>query len=311
MFRKLFFCALSLILISNIKLFAQVESDSTREYRQNNFWYDWDNSEWSDWGFHGKPFIEVNYGFGIPKHDKLVSKIADVGAAEIKLGYATQDAGYYDNLIDFHDKYAFFSKLSSELKSTSSKLGEMKSDLWRFGLGNRSGYGYRLGGFSILPYHGGGFVWSKLDMKEYPAQFYTLLNPPMELSDARNDTDILNRFHDSFRFGTFSEGGVRFEVASFVSMDICYEAEVIFPRYLFWKHAGSLLIEEGTMGVLNHFIDKISDSSPYAAPIVNFFLKNGLSYAFYSLKKTNMNWPFSTESPLTYETIKFGLTFTF
>ncbi|MFA7228081.1 MAG: hypothetical protein WC061_03515, partial [Melioribacteraceae bacterium] len=73
----------------------------------------------------------------------------------------------------------------------------------------------------------------------------------------------------------------------------------------------SLIIEEGAKGILNHFIDKVADSSPYAAPIVNFFLKNGLSYAFFSLKKANMNWPFSTESPLTYETFKFGITFTF
>jgi hypothetical protein len=53
------------------------------------------------------------------------------------------------------------------------------------------------------------------------------------------------------------------------------------------------------------------DSSPVAGPIMNFLLKGGYSYAFYKLKSEKMNWPFNTETPLTYETIKFGLTFSF
>jgi len=311
MIRKLFLCASVLILLTNINLFAQNGKDSTDEKWDNDKWYDWDNYEWFGWEFHGKPFIELNYGFGTPKHNKLVSKFADVGLAEIKLGYAAQDSYYFDNIIEFHDKYSFVSRLSSDLQSTSTTIGEMKSDLWRFGFANRSGYGYKVKNISILPYHGGGFVWSKLDMIDYPAKFYLLTNPPMRIDDAIRDTDVLNRFHDAFRFGTLSEGGIRIEVASFASMDIGYEATVIFPRHLFWKHIGSLLIEEGTIGLLNHFIDEVADSSPYAAPVVNFLLKNGLSYAFYSLKKGNMNWPFATEAPLTYETFKVGITFTF
>jgi hypothetical protein len=311
MIRKLFFSAAALLLFANINLFAQTENDSTDRNNCNDRWYDWNNSEWFGWEFHGKPFIELNYGLSSAKHDKLISKIADLGAVELKLGYATQESYYQDNIIEFHDKYTFGSKLSFDLQSKSAKLGEMRSDLWRFGFANRNGYGYKAGELSILLYHSSGFSWSKLDMKDYPAQFYLKINPPMNIADAANDTDILNRFHDSFRFGTVSEGGVRIEVASFASVDVGYETAVIFPRYLFWKHAGSFIIEEASMGVLNHFIDKVADSSPYAAPIVNFLLKNGLSYAFFSLKKTSMNWPFSTESPLTYETFKFGMTFTF
>jgi hypothetical protein len=311
MFRKFSLYASALILLASINLFAQNEKDSTDEKWDNNKWYDWDNYEWLGWDFYGKPFIEVNYGFGTPKHDKLVSKFANVGLAEIKLGYATQESYYSDKIIEFRDKYSFVSKFSADLKSSSVTIGEMKSDLWRFGFAKRSGYGYRINSLSILLYHGSGFAWSKLDMIDYPAKTYLLTTPQMSIEDARRDTDILNRFHDSFRFGTLSEGGLRIEVASFASMDFGYEAAVIFPRHLFWKHIGSLLIEESASGVLNHFIDEVADSSPYAAPVVNFLLKNGLSYAFYSLQKANMNWPFSTETPLTYETLKIGVTFTF
>ena len=311
MFRKIFLFALVVIFLTSINLLAQNEQDSTDEKWHDDNWYDWENYEWFGWEFHGQPFIELNYGLGIAKHDKLVSKFADVGLAEIKLGYATQESYYFDNIIEFHDKYLFGSKFSADLKSASVTIGNMKSDLWRFGFANRSGYGYKLNNFSILLYNGSGFVWSKLDMIDYPAKTYLLTTPPMSIEDARRDTDILNRFHDSFRFGTLSEGGVRIEVASFASIDFGYEAAVIFPRHLFWKQIGSFIIEESAIGVLNHFIDEVADSSPYAAPVVNFLLKNGLSYAFFSLRKANMNWPFTTEAPLTYETFKLGLTFTF
>ncbi len=311
MSRKLFLLSFLLILLVNINLFAQNEKDSTAEKSCNDEWNGWENYEWLGWDFHGKPFIEMNYGVGTPKLDKLVSKFTNVGIAEIKLGYATQESYYSNSVIEFHNKFSFGSKFSADLKSASKTIGEMKSSLWRFGFANRSGYGYRFHDISILPYFGSGFVWSKLDMIDYPAKTYILTNPPLTIETARSDTDLLNRFHDFPRFGTLSEGGVRIEVASFASLDFGYEAAVIFPRHLFWKQIGSFIIEESAIGVLNHFIGEVADSSPYAAPVVNFLLKNGLSYAFYSLKKTNMNWPFSTESPLTYEIFKFGLTFTF
>jgi len=311
MIRKFFLLNLILILLAGMNLFAQDEPDSTKWKWDDEFKSDWGNSEWFGWNFHGNPFIEVNYGLGMPKLDKLSSKFADAGMAELKLGYATQEQYYSENVIEFHDKFSFVSKFSADLKSASPEPGEMKSDLWRFGFANRSGYGYKLDDISILPYYGSGFVWSKLDMIDYPANTYLIASPPITIDDARTDTDKLNRFHDAFRFGTLSEGGIRFEFGSFASVNFGYETAVIFPRYLFWKHMGNLIIEESAMGVLNHFIDEVLDSSPYAAPIVTVLLKNGLSYAFYSLKKKNMNWPFSTESPLTYETVKLGLTFTF
>ena len=63
--------------------------------------------------------------------------------------------------------------------------------------------------------------------------------------------------------------------------------------------------------MIDNFVDKIFDRSPAAVPVVDFLLKNGLAYSLYLLKKENMNWPFNTETPLTYETFKLGVTFLF
>lgn len=310
MARKLFILSM-FVLISISGLYAQEKKDSTDEKSNVENWLDWDNYDWFRWEFHGRPFMEVNYGLGKLNHNKLVSKFADIGLLELKLGYASRYSYFEKEIIEFKEKYAFVSRLRADLKSSSVNLGEMKSDMWKFGFANRKGYGYHFDQLSILPYHGEGYVWSRLDMLDYPAQFYLLLNPPMSLGDASDDTEILNRYHQDFRFGTFNEAGIRIEISSSFSLNAGYEAVVIFPRHLFWKHLGSMIIENAAQGLLNNFIDEVGDSSPYVLPVINFLLKNGLSYAFFTFKKDRMNWPFATETPLTGEIFKFGVTFTF
>ena len=311
MMRKIFLFAVAIILFTNMNLLAQNGQDSTNKNCDDEKWLNWKDYEWFHWEFHGKPFMEVNYGFGTTDHKKLKSSFADNGLLEIKLGYASRSTHYSENIIQFSEKYLFGSKLGADLKSSSTVIGEMKSNLWRFGFAKRGGYAYKFNNFSIMPYNSSGFSWSRLDMINYPAQFYLLINPPMSLDDAFNDTEILNRFHDAYRFGTVNEGGIKFDIASSVSFNVSYEAAVIFPRHLVWKHLGSMIIEESAKHFLGNFIDEVSDSSPYATPIVDFLLNNGLSYAFFTLKKDRMNWPFATEEPLTYEMIKFGITVTF
>jgi hypothetical protein len=316
MMKKLFLLLAALVLIVNVAVYAQ-DSDSTDNDEGNGHsWHSWHN--WNNWGHHwfhfneeGDPFIEVHYGFSTPKQTNIFSKFAKVGFGEIKLGYSKVDSVYDPNIIELKDKYVFASRISSYLKSGSPNFDEMKSDMWRFGIGRRSGYGYQFGNVTITPYHSGSFAWSRLVMETSPSDFWLLTNPPMPFNKALNDVNILNRFHGAFRFGTVWEGGISLTISKIASINTGYEAAVIFPRYMFWKHAGSLIIEEGGLGLLDKFIDEIADRSPIAAPIVNFLLKNGFSYAFYTLKKDKMNWPFETEAPLTYETFKLGITVTF
>jgi hypothetical protein len=308
MIRKIIYYLIAFSFLAGVSVYAQDDKDSTKDSweKRGHHWFKFD---WK-WKFHGHPFIELNYGQGNAKSDKLTSKLADVGLLEFKLGYSTQDS-FEDNIIEFNDKFVFGSRLASGIKTAGADLGVMRSSLLRFGLEKRSGYGYKFGDFTILPYISRGVAWSRLLMEDYPAQFYLLVKPPMSLADAVTDTDILNRYHDNIRFGTVWEGGIRFDFLKSISLNAGYQASVVFPRHMFWKHAGSAIIEEAGLGLLDNFIDEITDSSPYVAPVVNFILKNGFSYAFYTLKKEKMNWPFETEAPLTYETFKFGITFSF
>jgi len=293
MFKKIF---LLVLVALSVPAFAQ-------NYQKSLGW-DWDDDRWH-WKT-GQPFIEVNWGFGSPDHKKLYSKFSDVGLAEIKLGFANYDDPYDEGIQYFEMKYAFLSQIANKLQSGKRKLSELPSEMLRFGFGRRDGYGYNFDNIKILPYVQSAIGWSKIEMKDWPVS--VMLASSMQ--NALDDTEILKRYDKNFRFGTINEGGINFSFGM-VSLNAGYEATVIFPRYVFWKHLGSYAIEMAGLRALDKFIDEVIDASPLAGPIVNFLLKNGYNYAFYSLKKEKMNWPFNTETPITYETIKLGITFTF
>ncbi|MDX9923910.1 MAG: hypothetical protein RBS48_04035 [Ignavibacteriaceae bacterium] len=287
-------------------------TDDDDDYGWAHNW-EWNGYDWLNWKFD-RPFMELNYGIGDYKHKDMFSKFASAGSWELKLGYSDIGSADDNNIVDFNESFVFVSHISSRLSSQERKITELPFDNWRFGIGKREGYGYDLGALSILPYTQSGFVWTRVEMEDYPAGIWiTPLDDyfPSPGQSAYNDYKILQRYDKDFRFGTLVEGGVRFETASVVSISAGYEAAVIFPRHLFWKHLGSLVIEETGKGALEYFIERVMDSSPAAAPIINVILKSAYSYAFYALKKDNMNWPFNTEKPLTYETFKFGVTFVF
>ncbi|MCF8261917.1 MAG: hypothetical protein K9J12_14150 [Melioribacteraceae bacterium] len=257
--------------------------------------WDWDDDSWYD---YSTPFIEFNAGLSEIKHDAFINKFSDVGLGELKLGFSSRDSFYKGVVFEMEDKYFFVSNLSTELHVDEPEAVSLDSKLWRFGFGKRSGYGYDFSGFGIFPYTTSGYSLSKLQMSEYPFV-------PLE------DIKVLDRFNEAIRFGSTVEGGLQLSIVNTISFDIGYEASTIFPRYLIWKHLGSAIIEEAGLSFLDHFIDEVVDASPAVGPIINFLLKNGYRYAAYSLKKGDMNWPFPTEEPLTYETVKVGITFTF
>ena len=62
---------------------------------------------------------------------------------------------------------------------------------------------------------------------------------------------------------------------------------------------------------LTYYTGKLVDDNPTIGPIINFLISSLYLYGYYSLRKTDMNWPFSTETPLRYEIINFGVSFMF
>lgn len=249
-----------------------------------------------------KPAISFNYGFTNLKRKDINSKnLIDPVAFELKLGTIKQKNIYgKEDLLKEKYNYFLISNYSSYIKNKNSNLSDINTDTWKLGFGSQTGYGYKFSqSFAIVPYTEGSFNWSRINFA-YDTNFVTAY-----------DRKIIDLYDESFRLGTSSAGGVKFKMFDNLVLDFSYERQLVFQRVLFWKMAGSYIIEAASQGLLDNFIYKIFESSPYAAPIVSFILKNALSYGFYELRQEKMNWPFKSESSLSFDLFKFGITFIF
>jgi len=305
--KKLLLFVTAFTFIINSNLFSQEEEkgkDEKSDTAETEETDSWDNDDWKDFNFefdlfdsYKSPSISLTYGFSSINLQNFSGSFASPNIPEIKLGYTTEKPAWSEEgIIKYKYNYIFLSNVTTDISGTPD-ADEIESNLWRFGFGWANGYGYDLGSAAIIPYNSYSLAWSKLDVKNFPVN--------------EQDKNKLTLYDDAFRFGTGSEAGLRIKVIRQVTLEAGYERSVIFERHLFWKWAGSALIEAAGHWALDSFVEKIMDSSPYAAPIVGFVLKSALSYGIYELRQDKMNWPFKSAAPLAYDQFKFGLTFTF
>jgi hypothetical protein len=251
--------------------------------------------------FLRKPTMSIYYGFTNNSLKDLNRSLANPRLLEIKLG------GTYEELknrsakvIKYEYNYFSLANISNDL-GNQAESDEIGTDLWRIALGGDRGYGYRLGHSkkspAIILCHSGGIHWSRLDVKDGVA------NP--------SDSVLLDLFDGAFRFGTMMEANVKFKISSLLVFDAGFERAILFRRHLFWKWLGSMAIEGTIQLLIDEFVERIMESSPQAAPLVNFILKNGATYGIYELRKDKMNYPFKSGSPLVNDSFKFGWTFVF
>jgi len=301
-------CSYKLLIVLFLLFVSQIiiaQDDSTKTQKDWEWhWNEWD--DWNDWNedfevSETHPAISLQYGLANLNRNDLLSKFVDPNLLELKLGYIRDKKAWGTDYIIKHSyKFLYLSNESNKLSGKEAVGSEIESNMWRFGFGRSSGYGYKLGeNTAIIPYYTYTMNWSNINFN------YSLASTPV------NEQNILNLYDESFRFGTSSEGGVRIKVIDNLMLDAGYERSIVFQRHLFWKWAGSALIEAAAQGLLDGFINEVFESSPAAGPIVNFLLKNGLAYGLYELRKDKMNWPFKSEAPISYDQFKFGVTVIF
>ena len=241
------------------------------------------------------PTIRLNYGFTSATFEGLDADFADMGYAELALGYSNYDP-QTSGITDYTYGALSFASFSTEL-GEEAKDGTIDAEFLRIAFDGASGYGYRYRASALTPYHGWGFCATQLTVDE-----------PLENAD---DQALIDLYHDEFRFGSKMEGGVRLRLGPMIELSAGYERAAIFRRWLVWKWFLSAGLEYSSQGMLDEFIDEIRARAPKAVPIVNFVLKNALSYAWYELRTDEMNWPFDTEAPLMLDTYKVGVSLVF
>jgi hypothetical protein len=259
---------------------------------------DWDS--WKDFKFtyRRSPTMSFYYGRTTPSYDGFTQDFARSGLLQIKIGGSTVRAkDMIANIVHYKYEYLDFTTFAPRL-TTMPSGSEVVAETWRFGGSAEVGMGYgNPSSFSVLLYHSGGLNWSRITV---PGQ---VLIP--------EDKNLLDLYRDTFRFGTLSEGGIKFRLSDLLMIDGAYERSMIFPRHLFMKWVGSALLERCFQWGADGFVNRVLDNSPAAAPVVSFILKNGVSYAIYELRKKKMYWPFSSDPAMLNDIWKVGVSMTF
>ena len=295
---KLFTITLTSLIILFTPLFLKAQ-DSTECEEGWNWHWEWDEvDEWTGW-WSKKPTISLNYGFSDVSRKDVEAPFADNNLIELKLGYTNKKTTKYADFIERRIfNYFLLNYNSTNLAGGSGTFSDIETKNWQFGFAWSTGYGYKVGEeSSITPYYTSKMIWTNINFGE------DTLSP--------NDERIKQLYDETFRFGSSNEMGLKIQATRLIVLEAGYERAVVFERHLFWKWAGSGIIELAANGLLDVFIKEIFKSSPAAGPIVYAVLKSALGYGIYELRQDKMNWPFSSAPPIAFDNIKFGVTFVF
>ncbi|MGE5680464.1 MAG: hypothetical protein ACM34K_06235 [Bacillota bacterium] len=288
-----------IVIFLSAPVFAQQEEVETSNKEFNP---SLDSKDYDDYGVHllinkgQMPTIEVIYGMPEASLKGLSGELGNRGSAEIRAGYTTIRE-FHKNLHKLNQNFIFFSGAAKGLYPEGSGSGKTIPQVWRAGLGKFYGYGYKIHEVSITPYTSNLIAWSHISFGNLKDN----MNP--------QDAERLELYDRSVRFGTASEGGIKLKFGQNFTFTGGYEKSVVFPRYIFWEHMGSIMLEYCGLAAIDHFVKKVIVSSPLAGPITDFVLKNAFSYAIYQLRKDEQDWPFNGSSPLSFDTWKIGMTF--
>lgn len=269
----------------------------------------------SGFNFSLVPFVKVSAGMATPTykghnfenldHFKLILGFSKFNDDVVKdkgknIKGTIKEFSSYGLLIESYD---YNTNILTE-ETTQDQFG-----FYKFGYSSSDGSGYILGeNADIILGQESNFGWQSMN---YQNKSLVVDQSLEDLAATLAFNNLKSRYGDDVRFSQSFETFVKVRPIENLSIDFGYQRDLIFPRYMFW-HAMASGITEGIVSqVSKYFVKKVKKVSPYAAPIVNFILQNGISYAFTELRKDNMNWPIKGEKPLIINSMNFGINYHF
>jgi hypothetical protein len=263
---------------------------------------DWDAYINEKWGGTYNPFIHLDLGYGFPGHQSFASTFSHIGTVDLKMGYTTYDKSQ-SYVYKLDEKYLFGKYASSDMGEKINPLTDIDESAinttsWSFGVGEKVGYGWKVGPFSLIPFNQNQLVLSGLRFT-YPN------------SISQSEAEFLKRLEGDTRFGVSTEGGAEFYVAQAIAVTASFEGTVVFPRFVFVQWLGSYAAQSISNTLVSYFSESIVKSSPLLGPIMYLILKNAISFAWYYAIKREQYWPLPSETPFTMETIKISASLTF
>jgi hypothetical protein len=257
------------------------------------------NNYVADFWFQSRFLLSFTYGIGNLNESKFTSSFAPVGNWELKVGKSELDKFSKTNA-SVNEWYLFLGYTNSSTSFIKSKPDEATTEFYKFGIGKIGGLGYYGPHISLIPYTSQSLFLTELT--NYSVSDGSSLNTLNQ-----TDAQILNKYTNELKFADRALYGLKFDILSSVQLNVNYETDVIYPSYLFLKWTGSFVLAQAGYGILDYSLGKFVDDYPVAGPIINFIIRSGYLYAYYALRKNNMNWPFTTEEPLRYSGFNFGI----
>jgi len=216
--------------------------------------------------------------------------LAQYPTGEIKIGSGAEEEDGF--LLESIHRLVAFAAYRSENSITQTDETELR--LYRFGVQQRDGFGYRGNDASLLPVTQNSMLLYSVDPDEYRSPYAVAIEDP------------ILRFGDRLLLGISTESGIAVQLCQLVSFTLSYERGLAYPRFLVRKHLGSSAIEYAGIEMLQEFIDTLRDASPAVAPVMSILLKSSWSYGICELRRQDMNWSFRSYAPLVIDHVKIG-----
>ncbi|MBP1622517.1 MAG: hypothetical protein H6Q07_537, partial [Acidobacteria bacterium] len=253
----------------------------------------------ADFWYKSGTLLEATYGQGTPAQSNVTSAFGPLGNSELKVG-RTQIDRFSPTNASLNDWYIFLSYSSSNSALSSVGANEISTKWTRFGFGRTEGLGYYGSDLSFLPYISQSLLLTKISDFGYGQNTSTAGIPT-------GDQEILARYPGAFRLGERVLYGFKAEILSSFHLGASYETGVVYPRAVVLPWTGSYILALAGYQALDNVLGRFTDDYPVVGPIVNIAIRAGYLYGYYLLRRDNMNWPFSSEAPMRFEGLNFGI----
>jgi len=246
-------------------------------------------------------FLDLSYGLSQPNFPSGVfdEVLAPAYASDLMYGFfRINDKVNIPGVIYHSSEYIMLSNVSSHFKPEEDFPKGLTTDTWRFGFGIRNGYGYELGGDkAFMFYHDGAITWSQIDFEQQAKKDY-------------NNKEIM-RYDEEMKFGTRFGSGIIYRFGSVVHLNIGYSHSLVFPESNTFKIFGAWMVDNIVQRWIDVFEVELKARYGKYWPVAQFVYKTTMSVFLYQLRRNQMNWPFASDAPISFDSYKFGISFVF
>lgn len=252
------------------------------------------------------PYVDVLYGESHIQRNGMSGEISNVTIYGISLGLKKEKEHKESDDIIVQDKNGLTFSLgrapqTAQSDSTYWNIPVVSSntlEFWSLGSVNGTGYGYKFGNNVLMLNVEDNATWNSFS----PRSFDIMQNP--------TDWQYMRDMDGTMRLGSSMTSSIECRLGNTLTLNGGYTWNQVLPRHMFWYWLGSEVIEGLAGAAIDNVISNFGNISPKSLPVMHFILKSALLYGVKELRRTHMNWPFETATPMniTYWNIGVGLT---